>query len=56
MSNLADCSSPTGTLAAFVLAKILEIAALFLRFLLRARSRSYSVDEPQSAKLLMRGP
>ena len=33
-----------GALAAFVLGKILEIALLFLRFFLRARSRSHSAD------------
>ncbi|MEY4577891.1 MAG: hypothetical protein RL701_2594 [Pseudomonadota bacterium] len=53
---MIDCNSPPGALAAYVLTKILEIALLFLRFLLRARSRSHSVDEPQSTKLLLRGP
>jgi hypothetical protein len=47
---LRVCGAPAGALAAFVLEKILEIALLFLRFYLRARSRSHAADTPQTGK------
>jgi hypothetical protein len=43
--HLPASVSPTGSLAAFVLEKILEISRIFLRFFPRARSRANAVDE-----------
>ncbi len=43
-----------GALAAFVLGKILEIALLFLRFFLRARSRLRSADAPGLVSFILR--
>ena len=45
-TNRSAAGAWTGVLAAYVLEKILEIALLFLRVFLRARSRSPSVHTP----------
>ena len=50
--NWPGAASPTGPLAAFVLGKILEIFRIFLRFFLRARSRSNSMGEPGLGKFI----
>jgi hypothetical protein len=52
-NRFAISAAWTGALAAFVLEKILEIALLFLRFFLRARSRSHSVLTPEMANLFL---
>ena len=51
-NKLANCGLATGALAAFVLGKILEISLIFLRFFLRARSRSNSVGATGLGKFI----
>jgi serine/threonine-protein kinase len=50
--NLSAAVSPAGSLTAFVLGKILEISRIFLRFFLRARSRSNAAGKTGLGKFI----